>query len=282
MSKKDFLLLVLRALALPLALIPGSWRVGFIRGLVVLDSRIGEPSGALRRGFRILDMVDRVIAERATAYGGGIHPKHRLTGYHDFFVKNIPNGSRVLDVGCGYGAVARSIAERVDGVRVTGIDLDEKNIRQAREGPNPPNLEFVHGDATRSVPEGAWDVLVLSNVLEHVERRVTFLRTLVAKSGARLVLIRVPLYQRHWHLPLREELGLSYFSDPSHFIEHTQAEFLQETEDSGLSTIEMNTRWGEIWAVCRPAALEDRGLQETDDPDDPSGRRLDGSERTAG
>ncbi len=80
MSRKDFLLRVLRALALPLALIPGSWRVGLIKGLVVLDSRIGEPAGALRRGFRILDMMDRVIAERATAYGGGIHPKHPLTG----------------------------------------------------------------------------------------------------------------------------------------------------------------------------------------------------------
>ena len=279
MSKKDFLLLLLRALALPLALIPGSWRVGFIRGLVVLDSRVGEPSGALRRGFHILDMVDRVIAERATAYGGGIHPKHRLTGYHDFFVENIPRGSRVLDIGCGYGAVARSIAERVEDVQVTGIDLDEANIRQAGEGPKLPNLAFVQGDATQSVPEGAWDVLVLSNVLEHVERRVAFLRALVAKSGARLVLIRVPLYQRHWHLPLREELGLSYFSDLTHFIEHTEAEFLQETEDSGLNMIEMNTRWGEIWAICRPAAIEDRGPLEADDPTE---RRPGGSGRSVG
>ncbi len=64
----------------------------------------------------------------------------------------------------------------------------------------------------------------------------------------------MPLYQRHWHVPLREELGLYYFSDPTHFIEHTLAEFLQETAESGLTTVEMNTRWGEIWAVCRPAA----------------------------
>lgn len=279
MSRKDFLLLVLRALALPLALIPGSWRVGFIKGLVVLDSRIGEPAGALRRGFRILDMMDRVIAERATAYGGGIHPKHHLTGYHDFFVENIPHGSRVLDVGCGYGAVARSIAERVEGAHVTGIDLDERNIRQARERRTPPNLGFVCGDATRSLPEGAWDVLVLSNVLEHIERRIPFLRGLVAQSGARLVLIRVPLYQRHWHVPLREELGLSYFSDPTHFIEHTMAEFLQETAESGLSTVEMNTRWGEIWAVCRPAASVGGAPRE---PADSTGRPPVGSGENAG
>lgn len=108
--------------------------------------------------------------------------------------------------------------------------------------------------AAPAVAGGPWDALVLSNVLEHAEGRVPFLRGLVAQSGARLVLIRVPLYQRHWHVPLREELGLSYFSDPTHFIEHTLAEFLQETAESGLTTVEMNTRWGEIWAVCRPAA----------------------------
>ncbi len=112
-------------------------------------------------------------------------------------------------------------------------------------------------------------MLVLSNVLEHIERRVPVLRGLVAQSGARLVLIRVPLYQRHWHVPLREALGLSDFSDPTHVIEHTLAECLQETAESGLTTVEMNTRWGEIWAVCRPAASVGGAPRE---PADSSGR----------
>ncbi len=110
---------------------------------------------------------------------------------------------------------------------------------------------------------------VLSNVLEHVERRVPFVRGLVAQSGARLVLIRVPLYQRHWHVPLREALGLSYFSDPTRSIEHTLAEILQETGESGLTTVGMNTRWGEIWAVCRPAASVGGAPRE---PAEPTGR----------
>ncbi len=257
MARKDILLLVLRVIALPLALIPPSWRIGFLKGLIVLDSRIGDPAAALKRAFQVLDMVDRVIAERATAYGGGVHPKHRLTGYHDFFVENIPGDSRVLDIGCGYGAVARSIAERVEGSRVTGIDLDEANVRQARASNNPPNLDFVHGDATLSLPEGPWDVLVLSNLLEHIEKRVAFLRSIVPKSGAERVLIRVPLYERHWHVPLREQLGLCYFSDPTHFVEHTFSRFLQEMEEYDLIVAETKIRWGEIWATCHPAARAD-------------------------
>ncbi len=79
----------------------------------------------------------------------------------------------------------------------------------------------------------------------------------------------MPLYQRHWHVPLREALGLSYFSDPTHFIEHTLAECLQETAESGLTTVEMNTRWGEIWAVRRSAASVGGAPQE---PADSSGR----------
>ena len=48
----------------------------------------------------------------AIDYDGGIHVKHRLTLYHDFFVDRIHAGERVLDVGCGKGELAYDIAER--------------------------------------------------------------------------------------------------------------------------------------------------------------------------
>jgi SAM-dependent methyltransferase len=249
---KTLILALLKGLALPLALIPAGLRVGFIKGLIATDSRIGQPDGALRRQFAVLDMVERTIAERATAYGGGEHPKHRLMRYHDFFVDNIPAGSRVLDVGCGYGAVARSIASRVPGTTVVGIDFDETRIAQAQAADNPPNLRFVLGDALVDLPEGPWTVVLLSNVLEHIEKRVDFLRRLIAVTGAETVLIRVPLFERHWHLPMRKELGIGYFSDSTHYIEHTLDEFAAETASAGMVIIRQEIRWGEIWSVCAP------------------------------
>lgn len=249
---RTLLLASIRILAWPLYLIPGRVRLGLIKGLVVLDSRVGQPADALRRQFEVLDMADKVISERAMAYGGGVHPKHRLTRYHDFFVDNIPPGSSVLDVGCGYGALARSIAERVEGSHVTGIDSDVPRLTQAREADNPDNLVFVLGDALGDLPSARWDVMVLSNVWEHIEHRVEFMQGLLAKVQPRRVLIRVPVFERSWHLPMRKELGIGYFSDSTHFIEHTLVEFVDETSRSGLKVDRQDIRWGEIWAVCVP------------------------------
>lgn len=89
--------------------IPHPLRVGFLTGLFVLESRT-EPGIALRRLLLLSDKLEWVINERALAYGNGEHPKHRLTKYHEFFTNRIQDGQRILDVGCGYGAVARSIA----------------------------------------------------------------------------------------------------------------------------------------------------------------------------
>ena len=223
-----------------------------IFGLLVVESRIGGPRDSLKRLFSIIDRLDVVVSERATALEGGEHPKHRLTRYHDFFVDRIAPGSRVLDIGCGYGAVARSIARRVEGAEVLGIDFSTANIDQARANDNPPNIRFIAGDALVDLPEGPWDTIVLSNVLEHIDERVPFLRRLVDTVAPKSILIRVPLFERHWHLPMRRELGVNYFSDPTHHIEHTLAEFDDEIGRSGLALIERQTLWGEIWAHCRP------------------------------
>ena len=99
--------------------------------------------------------------------------------------------------------VARSIVERVPGVRVIGVDADARALTRAGALGAPSNLDFVHGDATRDLPVEHWDVIVLSNVLEHVEDRVGFLRRLVEGHAPGRLLIRVPLFERHWHMPLR-------------------------------------------------------------------------------
>jgi len=233
-----------------LRLLPWHLRRGLWLGGLLVESRAGVPDEVLRHLFSIWDDLDRLISERALAYGGGEHPKHRLTRYHDFFVERIPKGARVLDIGCGYGAVAGSIAERGDGVRVVGIDLNEDNITQARLRYNLPNLEFIHADALKELPETGFDVVVLSNVLEHIEHRVDFLRGVIQRIAPRFILIRLPLFERHWHLPLRRELGIGYFSDPTHYIEHTMEEFHQEMTAAGLVVEEVQTCWGEIWAQC--------------------------------
>jgi len=243
-----------RALGALWSLIPARLRRALIYGLIVVESRAGAPPAALKQLFGVLDDVDRIIAERATAYGNGTNPKHRLIGYHDFFVERIPAGSRVLDVGCGIGEVAKSIARRVPGAAVTAIDKEARLLEMARLGEVPANVTFVEGDATRDLAKEHWDVIVLSNILEHVDERVGLLSELLRRSTPECLLVRVPVFERHWHLPLRRELGVGYFSDPTHKIEHTLAQFESEMTAAGLRVVERQIIWGEIWAHCEPVS----------------------------
>lgn len=230
-------------------LLPGPFRDAILTGLLILESR-GDAAQGLKRLFLIKDRLEWVINERAMVYGDGVHPKHRLINYHDYFVERIPAGGSVLDIGCGHGVVARSIARRVAGCTVVGVELSQETFLRACASDVPPNLSFVNADARTSLPKGHWDVVVLSNILEHIEDRVGFLQDILHQATPCKVLIRVPLFERDWQMPMRKELGVYYFSDSEHFIEHRVDELMQELSSVGLLPINQITLWGEIWVEC--------------------------------
>jgi cyclopropane fatty-acyl-phospholipid synthase-like methyltransferase len=69
-------------------------------------------------------------------------------------------GSRILDVGCGRGRHAIEFAER--GYSVTGLDLSERAIRQARERAEEAGLDIrlLQGDMRDPVDTEAFDGVV--------------------------------------------------------------------------------------------------------------------------
>ncbi len=253
-----FLLIIISVISWVIRIIPACIRVKMMFFLLMLESRIGKPQESLRRLYLVRDDLDRILSERAIAYEGGEHPKHRLMNYHRFFVDNIPENSRVVDIGCGYGAVARTVATAVSGVEITGVEIDEDRYKQAIGSDNPPNLNFILGDAFEVLPRGSADVVILSNVLEHIENRKEFLRRIVDVLNPDQVLIRVPVFEREWHVPMRKELGMIYFNDRTHFIEHTVNEFRGEMAEASINIEDLFTVWGEIWAVCRPYPKSER------------------------
>lgn len=210
-----------------------------------------SPPAALRELLQVESDLSASINETALAYDGGIHPKHRLTGYHDFFVARVRPGERVLDLGCGYGAVAYALASRA-GALVTGIDLSEANIALARQRFRHAGLRFIVGDATRDLPEEGFDVIVASNIIEHLEDRVGFVRKVQACARPRCWLVRVPLLNRDWLVPLRAELGLPHFSDSTHCTEYTRESFEIEMHAAGMRILDLQIGWGEIWAEVVP------------------------------
>lgn len=217
----------------------------------VLATRSG-PAEALRNLFALEEHVHRELDHAAMQLDGGIHAKHRLTGYHDFFVERVGPGDRVLDVGSGKGELAYDLAVR-SGAEVVGIDVKPASIAFARERFAAAGVRFVEGNVLDVVPDGPFDVVVLSNVIEHLEPRVELLQRLVAEYRPRRFLIRVPAENRHWHVPLRRELGLPWFSDPSHVVEYDEARLRDELKAAGVEAIEIQSAWGELWAEARPA-----------------------------
>ena len=64
----------------------------------------------------------------------------------------IGDGSRVLEVGSGTGAVTRALAEHAPGAAVTGVDPSPIFVAKGRElAQDVPKLGFVEGDA-RALP----------------------------------------------------------------------------------------------------------------------------------
>lgn len=207
---------------------------------------------ALRFLFRLDSALYSLQGQKAVEYDGGIHTKHRHTRYHDFFVSRVRPGERVLDIGCGIGAVAYDVAEKTEAY-VVGIDLNQDNIAQARERYDHPRVEYRVGDALKSINNGPFDVVILSNILEHLPDRPAFLLRVQEVARPSRFLIRVPLFERDWRVPLKQELGVEWRLDPTHETEYTVESFSEEMTAAGFLVSHKDVRWGEIWAEVRQA-----------------------------
>lgn len=83
-------------------------------------------------------------------------------------------GEHVLDVGCGSGAVTRTLARRVaPGGRAVGVDTTAALLKIARELADQAGLgamvEFKEGDCRAlSFPDASFDAVVAATTLSHV------------------------------------------------------------------------------------------------------------------
>lgn len=250
--KKSIILKIANFISIFWLFIPKKIRQLFFTSLLIIESRGNKTEKGLQRLFELKDKLDWIINERAINYENGIHPKHRLTKYHKFFIDRITDGESVLDVGCGNGFVAMDIASNKPKSLIIGVDINDENIKIANKiklKKSLVNINFISGDINSQIQIKS-DVVILSNVLEHIRDRIGFIQKIVKISKAKKFLIRVPLFERDWQMALRRELGIYYFSDLDHEIEHTKNDFKKEITDANLKIKEIYTIWGEIWANC--------------------------------
>jgi len=126
-----------------------------------------------------------------------------------------PQGKRVLDIGFGFGLILFSM-DRSN--RIAGIELAASAVEFAREKARRsgyPEAEFVQygGSGPLPLPDGSYDLIVCSHVLEHVPDDVFLLREigrLLAPGGK--AFLNVPINEEH-------------FADPNHVRKYTTESF---------------------------------------------------------
>lgn len=115
----------------------------------------------------------------------------RIRFFEDVIEQRKPK--TILDIGCGVGSlITFPLAERFPEVRFSASDEDAHSIRIARERNDLANLDFLceselHENTNR------FDLIIASEVLEHVANPIEFLRSLRQKlTDDGVVILTVP------------------------------------------------------------------------------------------
>ncbi|KAF4690084.1 Hexaprenyldihydroxybenzoate methyltransferase, mitochondrial [Perkinsus olseni] len=124
----------------------------------------------------------------------------------------VPSNGRYLDVGCGGGLLTEEMASTY-GYNITGIDISEASLQQARQHINNlSNLSFEKGTIySIPFPDNSFDGVIVSDVFEHLLdlRKAATEVYRVLKPGGVLVfdtVARTRLTYAHYWLTMQEIL----------------------------------------------------------------------------
>ncbi|HXA46599.1 MAG TPA: methyltransferase domain-containing protein, partial [Burkholderiaceae bacterium] len=135
------------------------------------------------------------------------------------FARELAQGRRTLDFGCGTGYGTSLLAQKAE--TVVGIDIDVPALAWAREHHKKPNLSYEQrADFGASLPEKSFEFITCFEMIEHVgeaaqREAVKNFARLITKSG--LVAISTP----------NPEITKLYGANPYHIREMTKPEFVE-------------------------------------------------------
>src|SRR5882724_2662476 len=88
---------------------------------------------------------------------------------------NAASAKRVLDVGCGWGAMLRRLVDHAKVPHVVGLTLSPSQANWIRRQPRP-GLEVVEQDWRDHKPTRRYDAIISVGAFEHSSKRASILR----------------------------------------------------------------------------------------------------------
>jgi tocopherol O-methyltransferase len=167
----------------------------------------------------------------------------------------IPEGARLCDIGCGYGATAAHLAGSL-GCRVTGITLSPvQAARAASRAAGEPRLTFRCGDwLANGLPDAAFDVAVAIESTEHMaDKPRAFGEALrVLRPGGRFGICAWlaaedphPWQRRHLLEPICREGRL-----PGMGTETDYRDLLEATGFRDIEMLDISRAVRRTWTIC--------------------------------
>lgn len=177
----------------------------------------------------------------------------------------LEEGARILEIGCGTGALCRALKRWYPSAEVVGLDRDDAFIDYARE--RNTGETYRKGDAT-ALPfaDGSFDVTISNTVSEHVEPSGFFgEQRRVLRDGGVCLLLSARRGIQHPAACVREESAFE-----TEIWERVDAEFRRAAKENGVGAYALNE-------MELPAAMEKYGFRDVEThylainltPDDP-------------
>lgn len=145
----------------------------------------------------------------------------------------VPLGT-VCEVGCGSGEILVQLAAALPATQFTGFDISHDAIAIAQRK-QTDRIRFELRDFTQPSPDPPYDLLLVVDVLEHLDNYFAFLAGIAPKG--RYTLFHIPLDLSVWSL-LREQMLLESKQRVGHIHNFTEDFVLSVLADYGFKVLD--------------------------------------------
>lgn len=241
----------------------------FIRGGFELAAKVDLYDGAY--GSYELELYRQI---RCETYGEDLGQTSWVTNQESQLIPNLLElrvGSSVLEIGCGSGRYALSLAERI-GCRVTGVDINANGIRNARQLAMGAGLgsvvDFELCDVSDGLPfpANSFDAVFSNDAICHIPGRSTVLADIfrVLKPAGRALFsdaLVVGGMLSHKEITARSSIGQYFFSPPGEnerLLGEAGFELLR-VSDTTSAAADISKRWFEARQLRKAALIKTEG-----------------------